>query len=661
MTLRARILLGLLLAAFGVVGLRAFHIQVVGDGRVRSQARKQSTARIPLVAKRGEILDRTGSELAVSAPARSVFVQPHRMPDPERAAEVLALRLGRPASELRASFASGKAFFWVARQVRPDEADDLVRAVRSEMKRALESRGRKVEQADLGIGFVEEPRRYYPNRELAGAVVGFTDRDNKGIEGIELSLNRYLTGEVSSLVARRDARGNVIIPPDAEVELNAKGHTVALTIDRNVQHFAETELRGAAEKHSARGGTSVVMNPKTGEVLAMASWPFYNPNLPASAPPEARRNRVIADTIEPGSTFKVFTIAAALEAGVVKETDRFDCENGRYVYGRRVIHDDHPHGWLSVPEVLKYSSNIGTIKVGDRMDADRLYDSLRSFGFGDRTGVELKGEVVGIVPSRASFRGINRATAAFGQGISVTPIQLASAMCAVVNGGKVMRPWIVREVKDPAGKTVYRGAPAELRRVISPKTSEAMRRMMATVVEEDGTGKAARIQGFRVGGKTGTAQKVEPGTGRYSPTKRVSSFIGFLPMEDPELVALVVLDEPKGVTYGGVVAAPAFERTAVKTAYYLGIRPTEPTAASARGAAPARQGSPVLARVSTAPAAEGVMPDLSGMSMGRVADVLGRHSVHLVLQGSGTAKRQSPPPGAPLVPGCEVVVTFGGR
>jgi cell division protein FtsI (penicillin-binding protein 3) len=446
------------------------------------------------------------------------------------------------------------------------------------------------------------------------------------------------------------------------VELNAKGHTVALTIDRNVQHFAETELRDAAEKYSARGGTAVVMDPRTGEVLAMASWPFYNPNLPGGAPPDARRNRAVADTMEPGSTFKVFTLASVLEAGAVKETDRFDCENGKYRYGSRVIHDDHPHGVLTVPEILKYSSNIGTIKIGDRMEADRLYDSLRSFGFGERTNVELKGEVVGIVPSKGSFRGINRATAAFGQGISVTPIQLATAMCSVVNGGRLMRPWVVREVKDPGGKTVYRGGPKEVRRVLSPKTSEAMRRMLATVVEEDGTGKSARVQGFRVGGKTGTAQKVEPGTGRYSSTKRISSFIGFLPVDDPQLLSLVVLDEPRGQVYGGVVAAPAFHRTVVKTAYYLGIRPTEPVAPpKGLAAVSGRPCGPVLSPVSTAPAAATVMPDLTGMSMGHVADVLGRHSVRVLLQGSGVARRQSPAPGTVLVPGAEVVVTFARR
>jgi cell division protein FtsI (penicillin-binding protein 3) len=443
------------------------------------------------------------------------------------------------------------------------------------------------------------------------------------------------------------------------VVVNSKGHSVALTIDRNIQHVAESELQAAVEKFNARGGMAVVLSPGTGEILAMATAPSFNPNAPARGPAAARKNRSLTDSFEPGSTFKVFTLASALELGAVSTTDRFFCENGSYHYAGKVIHDTHRHGWLTAPEVVKLSSNIGMVKINERMDGNRFYDMIRAFGFGSRTGIELRGEVPGIAPSRSGFESrLRRATVSFGQGISVTPLQLAAGMAAVINGGKVMKPYLVREIRDPEGKTVFRGEPRELRRVLSPKTSAQMREILGKVVEEDGTGTQARIKGFLVGGKTGTAQKVEPGSGRYSATKRTASFIGFLPRNDPKLLILVVIDEPRGQVYGGVVAAPAFNQIAVKTAYYLGIQPTETAALAA--ARPSEPSTPSrVTRVSTARTAGAmVMPDLLGMSMGRVVDIMGGYSVKLSLTGSGVARAQTPDPGAVLVPGTECSVTF---
>jgi cell division protein FtsI (penicillin-binding protein 3) len=299
------------------------------------------------------------------------------------------------------------------------------------------------------------------------------------------------------------------------------------------------------------------------------------------------------------------------------------------------------------------------------MDGDRFYDMIRAFGFGTRTGIELQGEIPGLAPSRSAFdRRIRRATVSFGQGISVTPLQLVTAMSAVVNGGRMMKPYVVREIRDPEGKTVFRGEPRELRRVLSPKTSAQMREILGSVVQEDGTGVQARVKGFLVGGKTGTAQKVEPGTGKYSPTKRTASFVGFLPLRDPELLILVVIDEPRGQVYGGVVAAPAFNQIAVKTAYYLGIQPTEAIASAAPAYVPGKS-APDRARmtqVSTAvPSSPTIMPDLTGLSMGRVVDLMGRYSVKLSLSGSGVARAQTPDPGAVLVPGSECVVRFASE
>ncbi|MCL5884389.1 MAG: transpeptidase family protein [Deltaproteobacteria bacterium] len=657
MTRRARIILGGLVAVYALVVLRAFQIQVLGVRGIRERGARQYYVKIPLLPKRGAILDRTGNELAVSVSTKSLFVQPAKLPSAALAADVLSRRVGRSSAELSALFSRDKSFVWVKRQMPAAEADEAVRAVR-EAFHGPSARGAR----DDGVGTVEEPKRFYPNRELASSLLGFTDLDGTGIEGLELSLDNCLRGERAFLLCERDARGRIIVPADTPVEANSRGDTVTLTIDRNVQHIAQSELEATVAKYGARGGVAIVMQPATGEILAMATAPSYNPNAPASARPETRKNRAVTDCFEPGSTFKVFTLASALETGSVKTADRVFCENGSYRYAGKVIHDTHRHGWLTVPEVLKFSSNIGITKVSERMEPARYYDMIRAFGFGARTGLELSGEIPGLVPSRRGFDSrIRRATVSFGQGISITPVQLCAAMASVVNGGRMMKPYIVREIRSPEGKVVYRGEPKELRRVISPATSAAMRGIMAKVVEEDGTGTQARIKGFLVGGKTGTAQKVEPGTGRYSATRRTASFVGFLPLQDPQLLILVVVDEPKGQVYGGVVAAPAFNQIAVKTAYYLGISPTEPVArAVARSESPP-EGKVPLTRVALGRAGGAmVMPDLRGLSMGRVVDIMGQHSVKLSLVGTGVARRQTPEPGAVLLPGTECVVTFGG-
>lgn len=657
MTRRARIVLGGLVAVYALVVLRAFHIQVLGIRDLRERGARQYCVRIPLVPKRGPILDRTGSELAVSVSTKSLFVQPARLRSPERVAKILARYVGRPPSRLRALFEQDKGFVWVSRQMPSADAEEAVRAVRQGLRDAG-ARG----PWEIGIGTVEEPKRFYPNRELASHLLGFTDLDSTGIEGIELALDRYLKGGQAALLCERDARGQVIVPADAPVDIDSRGNTLTLTLDRNIQYLAQEELQAAVSRYQARGGVVIVMQPSTGEILAMASSPAYNPNTPASAPPEARKNRAVTDCFEPGSTFKVFTLASALEMGAVSVSDKVFCENGAYRYAGRVIHDTHRYGWLTVPEVIKFSSNIGITKIGERMNAGRFYEMVRAFGFGTKTGIELPGEIAGLVPSRSGFDSrIRRATVSFGQGISVTPLQLCTAMAAVVNGGRVMKPYLVREIKSSDGRVIYRGEPKELRRVISPSTSAAMRALMGKVVEEDGTGTQARIKGFLVGGKTGTAQKVEEGSGRYSASKRVASFVGFLPLQDPRLLILVVIDEPKGQVYGGVVAAPAFNQIAVKTAYYLGIQPTEPVRAAAeRPKVPLRRGS-LLTRVALGrPAGAVVMPDLRGLSMGRVVDIMGQYSVRLSLVGSGVARRQSPEPGALLLPGMECTVTFEG-
>jgi cell division protein FtsI (penicillin-binding protein 3) len=657
---RARIILGVLLGVYALIVLRAFQIQVLGVEGIRERGARQYSVKIPLLPKRGVIFDRTGTEFAVSLSTKSIYVQPSKLSSPDLAAKILSRRVSRSAAQLRKAFSSDRNFLWVKRQMPSSTAEEIVREVREAL-----SRGKNHGGTD-GVGTVEEPKRFYPNRELASSVIGFTDVDSAGIEGVELSLDKYLRGENAFLVGERDARGRIIFPAETPIEVNSQGHSVSLTIDRNIQHVAQAELMEAVKKYRARGGVALVMQPRTGEILAMASLPTFNPNSLSAARPEARKNRAITDVIEPGSTFKVLTLASALELGAIGIRDRIFCENGKYRYAGRTIHDTHKYGFLTVPEVIKFSSNIGMIKISDRMDPGRYYDMIRAFGFGTKTGVELLGESRGLVPSRDRFSKIRRATVSFGQGIAVTPLQLAYAMASVVNGGKMMKPYLVKQITDPEGRVVYRGKPKELRRTISPRTSAQMREMLGRVVQEDGTGTQARIKGFLVGGKTGTAQKVEVGTGRYSPDKRIASFVGFLPLNDPEFLVLVVIDEPKGEVYGGVVAAPAFNRIAVKTAYYLGLTPTEPVGQDAATATAAREktkGPGVrVTRVATGSAESSlVMPDLQGLSMGRVVDLMDRYSVRVRLVGTGLARSQSPPPGKILVPGAACTVTFGAE
>ena len=655
---RARIILGMLAGVYCLIVFRAFHIQVLGIKGIRERGEKQYGVKIPLLPKRGVILDRTGTEFAVSLSTKSIYVQPSKLSSPDIAANLLSRRISRPAAQLRKAFASNRNFLWVKRQMPSSTAEEIVKEVREALSRGKDDGGM------AGIGTVEEPKRFYPNRELASSVIGFTDVDSNGIEGIELSLDKYLRGENAFLVCERDARGRIIVPADAPIKVNSAGHSVSLTIDRNIQHVAQTELMEAVKKHKARGGMALVMQPKTGEILAMASLPTFNPNSLSTGPPEARKNRIITDVIEPGSTFKVFTLASALELGALDVSDRVFCENGKYRHAGRTIHDTHKYGWLTIPEVIKFSSNIGMIKVSEKMDPGGFYDMIRAFGFGSKMGVELVGESHGLVPSRDKFSRIRRATVSFGQGIAVTPLQLAFAMASMVNGGKMMKPYLVKQVTDPEGRVVYRGEPKELRRTISPKTSKQIREILGKVVQEDGTATQARIKGFLVGGKTGTAQKVGVGTGQYSPDKRIASFVGFLPLQDPEFLILVVVDEPKGEVYGGVVAAPAFNQIAVKTAYYMGLTPTEPVERDVARATRGEVGAAGvrMTRVATGPAESAlVMPDLRGLSMGRVVDLMGRHSVKLKLVGTGLARVQSPRPGGILVPGTVCTVTFRAK
>jgi len=631
-----------------VVG-RAFYLQILQHEELVKRAEKQHQHIVPLTPARGAIMDRNGTPLAVSVEMDSCYGEPRHIQDVPGTAEVLAPLLGTPKQELIKKLSTGKSFVWLERRLMPEVA---VRVKNMRLK---------------GIGFVKENKRFYPNVEIAAHVLGFTGQDPNGLEGVELKYDSTILGNTGYLVTERDNLGRDIAVKSTVIKNSNPGKNVVLTLDKNIQYIAEKELAKAVTDSGAKNGMAVVMETDTGRILAMANFPTFNPNAYSHYSHAQLRNRIVADSFEPGSTFKVFLIAAALEEKVVRPTDAFNCENGKYRIADCTIHDTHSYGRLSVSEVLKYSSNIGAAKIGFKLGDERLFRYLKNFGFGDRTGIDLPGESPGNLRDKRRWYGVDLANISFGQGVSASAIQLASAISAVANGGNLMKPYVVERILDDTGQEVQKFEPQLVRRVISPETSRQMAGIMETVTANGGTGTNAAVEGFRVAGKTGTAQKVDSVTHRYG-AKRTASFVGFIPADKPKLTILVVVDEPKTSQYGGVVAAPAFRGIAQNALAYLKVVP-----AAVAAKQPKVMETKEVARASMAPVedamaegdaleepAEGdtVMPDFRGMSMRKVLQVMEKRNINIRLLGSGRALEQSPPPGHRIRGANEVWIKF---
>ncbi|MEI6205512.1 MAG: penicillin-binding protein [Desulfuromonadales bacterium] len=643
----ARIRIIMIGTVFGLLFLtvigRTFSLQILQHEELIKKAEKQHQHRVELPPVRGSIRDRNGTPLAESIHMDSCYAEPRRIKDVDGTAAVLAPILGVPGHELVARLSVNKSFIWVERCLSPDKA--------------LRIKNMKLP----GIGFVPESKRFYPNLETAAHVIGFTGQDPNGLEGIELRYDATILGNTGYMVTERDALGRNIAIKSTVIKDSSPGKNIVLTLDKTIQFIAEKELAKAVTENSAKSGMAVVMEADSGKVLAMANYPTFNPNAFSRYAPAHLRNRVVSDSFEPGSTFKVFSIAAALDAGVIKTTDSYNCENGTYRIADRVIHDDHPHSRLTVSEIIKYSSNIGSAKIGLRMGEERLSSYLRNFGFGGRTGIDLPGESPGNI--KRHWYGVDLATISFGQGLSLSAIQLVSALSAIANGGNLMKPYLVERILDDNGKEIQKFEPQIVRRVISPETSKKISLMMETVTGEGGTGAKAAVDGFRVAGKTGTAQKVDPVTRLYSPTKRIGSFVGFAPADKPKLVIAVIIDEPQGVKYGGVVAAPAFREIAKNTLAYLKIQPNKPVnntpkTIQATASATAVPESLKEGNAFDTPPEGGVMPDFRGMSMRRVLQIMEKRTINIRLIGSGRASQQNPPPGQNIGGADEVWVKF---
>lgn len=631
------------------IGIRLLQLQVLNRASFNRMAARQSERTINLDPRRGAILDRNGRPLAVSVDAESVYAVPQDLESPAQTAAALARALGLDAAgrkELLAQLQKNRAFVWVKRKVDPATA----RAVR-----------------DLslpGVGFVAENRRYYPKRELASQVLGYVGMDNTGMSGIEYAFEEQIKGRPAKVLVETDARRR---PVSHTERPSTEGQTVVLSLDEAIQHAAERELERAVNETQSLAGMIVVMDPRTGEILALANRPTFNPNRFAAYGSAHWRDRAVTDAYEPGSMFKIFTAAAALQEKVVTPDEIIDCGGGGIEISGIRINDHQVFFELSFRDVIARSSDIGVIRVAQRLGRENFYRYLRAFGFGAPTRVDLPGESSGLLRPTSKWSALSLPTLSFGQEIGVTALQMTTAVAAVANGGYLMRPLIVRQIEDSEGRIVSSSKPEAVRRVLEPETVDTLTEMLRRVVT-GGTGKRAAIPGYVVAGKTGTAQKVDA-QGRYSMIDHVASFVGFAPASRPALVVLVSLDTPKGDhNEGGDVAAPVFARVTEQALRHLAVPPddTDQVLRMVRFRGPSATPAAYRPTAQAAFAATGesdprLMPELRGRSAREAAITAARRGLIVELKGSGQVVAQSPEAGTEIETGTTCVLTLGSE
>ncbi len=644
-TIKRRLLVAVICisAWTAVIEARLVWFQVVRHGALVQQAARQQQEEVPAPARRGEILDRNGHVLAFSVDAPSVVAVPYEVEDPTATGAAVCSVIGCSDSEqsrITDRLARGGAFAYLRRFVSPDQAQRIA---------ALNLQG---------VNFIQETKRYYPKVDLASHVLGYVGTDNKGLGGVEQTYDSLVKGRDGRIRMQVDARQHAVT---SRVELApTAGASLELTIDQYIQHIAERELKRGVDETRAAGGTAIVMDPRSGEILALANYPTFNPNVYGRFAPETRRNRAIQEIYEPGSTFKLVTASAAIEEGVLSATDLIDCAPGHIVIGGwRRVSDVHAYGALSFEDVIVKSSNVGAIKAGWRVGAERLGEYVERFGFGQKLAPDFNGQTSGIVWKASQLDDSAIASVSMGYQIGVTPMQMVTAANSIASGGKLYEPHLVRAtIRDGVRHPV---APKVLRQTISPETANVLTTIMEGVVAR-GTAKGAALSGYRVAGKTGTSAKLV--NGRYSKSDYNGSFVGFVPSRRPALTVLVVIDSGRtGQGYGGAVAAPVFKRIAEASLRHLGIpRSIDPIAPVL--AVPVADVAPVSTRVqsllvSLTPSTQGLMPDLRGLGAREALRVLGRLGLSARLQGSGVVIAQSPEPGAPLERGSASVLRLG--
>ncbi len=527
---------------------RLLFIQFFRSNYLTAIARKQHDQLVELEPRRGTIYDSNLKAQAFNMSMDSLYAVPNAIKNKENVINQLLPILGVERSYLQERLYRKKAFIWLARKLTPEKSE------------AIKKLNIK------GLGFLKENKRIYPNSYLASHVIGFSGMDNIGLEGAERDFNKYLKGQPGWAIFLRDARQKKLDIWEKMV-LPVDGLNVVLTIDEVIQYIAERELDKAFKSFHAKGASIVVMDPHTGRILALANRPTYDLNDHSGVTRDSMRNRSICDLFEPGSVFKIVTASAALEEKKVTEEDVFFCENGAYKIGGRILHDHTPHGRLTFRQVIEESSNIGTVKIAQLLGPDTVYRYLRAFGFGSKLGVDLSGEISGMISPVRAWSKTSMTAIPIGQEVGVTVLQLASAISVIANGGQLMKPYIIDSVRDNQGQIIKQNKPVLIRKVISVDTALRIKKILIGVVEE-GTGKLAKVSGFSAAGKTGTAQKLEA-NGTYSHNKFIASFIGFAPAQDPLLTIVVTIDEPHPVYFGGVVAAPVFQKVASDAIRYI--------------------------------------------------------------------------------------------
>ena len=536
--------------SFVIVFLRLTDLMIINHKRLAERAKQQHVKVEDIQARRGIIFDRLGREIALNLELESLYGDPENLNLTDEDIRKIALAVEKEPRVLLSKIPEAGRFAWIERKIEPETAKKI---------RALDIKG---------LGLLPEAKRYYPKGDLASHILGFVGIDNQALEGIELKYDKYLKTAGGKVSLGRDASGRTL---SSGVNTEAKGNNIVLTIDEVIQHIAEKELDRAMVKWRAAAASVIVMDPFTGEILALANRPSYDPNRPGSASNSERRNRAITDCYEPGSTFKIVIGAGSLEEKIVRPNSLFDVSRGGIEAGGKTIRDVHKYGVLSFQEVIQKSSNVGSIMVGMRLGKERIYHYAKLLGFGEKTGIDLPGEVSGWMVPPEKWSGTSIGAIPIGQEVAVTPLQVLRAYAAIANGGFLVRPHVVSDVISPDGQALVSFRDMEKKRVLSARTAEIFKDILKSVVEEGGTGQSASVNGNGVAGKTGTAQMINPLTKRYSKEKYVSSFVGFVPADDPKLAIIVVVYEPKGQIYGGVVAAPVFRDIADKALSYLDI------------------------------------------------------------------------------------------
>ena len=542
----------LLLCLVGII-IRSFDIQILQGAALKKKAENTYVRRITIQGERGLILDRHLNKLGASIDAPNITADPTQIKNVRQTADQLVRILGGSRTKIEKQLSQKRRFALLASRVSPAKAEAVKKL------------------NIVGIYTPDNSKRFYPNRRLAAQVIGFTGKEDHGLEGLEFSYNKVLEGQTLRIQEYRDGQGTVL-DTEKNKRDELKGGTIVLSIDKKIQFFSEQALERAVKKHRGKSGTAIVMQPATGELLAVAHYPEFNPNNYGDFSRSRYRNRAVADTFEPGSIMKVITVASAIERGMAPKTI-INCENGNYRVGRSVVHDTHPHDYLTPGQIIKFSSNIGAAKIAQDIGPKAMHYYLKAFGFGTKTGIDCPAERSGVILPLKRWTSIDAVAMSFGQGMSVTALQLVSAVSAIANGGKLMKPLLVKKVLSNTGEVVHDNKPCVVRQVISTKTADIVKKMMARVVQEDGTGTKAAIPGYRICGKTSTAQKAARGKKGYSDSRFTSAFAGFAPFDNPALAILVVVDEPKQNHYGGIVAAPAFKDIMARSFNYLNIAP----------------------------------------------------------------------------------------